>query len=242
MSQWGFYFNQERCLGCKTCMTSCKNWNEQRRGDAEVNKADLADRMVAVGQNEPRSNYLAYDNRTNYAEFRKYYMKENWRRVSMYDKGHTVATPGKGFQSNFDRRYISLSCNHCDKPACMEVCPVGNIVKDEKTGAVLYKDLCISCGSCKEACPWGAPQYYDAEHFSEYAQDDPARPKMTKCILCYDRINEGLKPACVAACWNRALDAGPVDELIKKYGEVRIIDHFKDLETEPNIIFRPKKG
>ena len=37
MSQWGFYFNQDRCLGCLTCKMACKNWNEKRRGDALIN-------------------------------------------------------------------------------------------------------------------------------------------------------------------------------------------------------------
>lgn len=38
MTQWGFYFDQTRCYGCKTCTVACKEWNEGRRGDAKINE------------------------------------------------------------------------------------------------------------------------------------------------------------------------------------------------------------
>ena len=35
----GFYFDQQRCLGCRTCTVACKEWNECRRGDASAHPA-----------------------------------------------------------------------------------------------------------------------------------------------------------------------------------------------------------
>ena len=240
MSQWGFYFNQARCLGCKTCITACKNWNELRRGDAKIHKMVLEQYMVKPGAFEDKTAYQADDNTTNWQESGKYYMKENWRRLDTYDRGATIfSDDGRTFTSDFDRRYISLSCNHCDKPVCIDICPTANISKDVDTGAVLVGEGCISCGRCKIACPWDAPQFYD-EDYASYTINDPARPKMTKCTMCYDRINIGLKPACVAACWNRALDAGPIQDLINEYGGIRTLDNFDDNSLEPNIIFKAK--
>lgn len=52
--------------------------------------------------------------------------------------------------------YRPIMCNHCDKPACAEVCPTGALHKDEYGLTVVDSDRCTSCGSCAKACPYGA--------------------------------------------------------------------------------------
>jgi anaerobic dimethyl sulfoxide reductase subunit B (iron-sulfur subunit) len=229
---------------------ACKNWNELRRDD-KFNVLNIENYKTVLGGTEKSSTYIdPATGANNYGEFRKYYMKEDWRRVETYDKGSVVLSEKNTFKSTFDRRYLSVSCNHCEEPACVKICPQRLIVKESSTGAVLTAyDSCISCGRCKEACPWDAPQFYD-DKYAGYAISDYKRPKMTKCTLCYDRINLGLKPACVAACWNRALDAGPMDELKERYQEhyVESLDEFADSavplldisSTKPNVIFKKK--
>jgi anaerobic dimethyl sulfoxide reductase subunit B (iron-sulfur subunit) len=252
MNQWGFFFNQDRCLGCKTCGLACKSWNDDRRGDALINtydaEKDKDKYSVAEGENERKDIYIDPDtSNTNYKEYGKYHMKENWRRISTRETGSTVLSPDFTFQTTVDMSHLSMSCNHCSKPACLDACPVGAIYKEESIGAVLVNmNICISCGKCRQVCPWDAPQYYD-ENFAQYALDNPKRPRMAKCNFCLDRINEGLKPMCVASCWNRALDAGPINELKKKYQDKgwtvsqTIAKQFEDLSTEPNILFKVKR-
>lgn len=129
---------------------------------------------------------------------------------------------------------LSISCNHCDEPACMAACPVGNIIKEEKYGLVIPLNKCISCKQCKAACPYDAPQF---------ATMDPNElPPMEKCTGCIDRLEKGLKPACVDTCPQRALDFGPEEEIVAKYGNVRTIEgEFADPSlTKPNIVFTPK--
>jgi anaerobic dimethyl sulfoxide reductase subunit B (iron-sulfur subunit) len=237
-------------------MLACKNWNELRRGDKDTNRLNIENYTVAEGANENAAAYIDPATGTNnYAEFRKFYMKENWRRVSTHDRGGVVLGTGNTFKTTFDRRYLSVSCNHCSEPACRDACPVGAIFKEETIGAVIVNSsMCISCGKCREACPWNAPQYYD-DNFARYNPDDPARPRMTKCTLCFDRVREGRKPTCVAACWNRALDAGPLEELKTKYSGIAggwqnpdEIEEFANSavpelgipSTGPNIIFTRK--
>ncbi|MEF9995950.1 MAG: 4Fe-4S dicluster domain-containing protein, partial [Burkholderiaceae bacterium] len=66
----------------------------------------------------------------------------------------------------------------------------------------------------------------------------------TKCTMCVDRLREGLKPACVASCPNRALDFGPLEELRRKYPQAtRTATGFKAedvAKTRPSILFRAR--
>jgi anaerobic dimethyl sulfoxide reductase subunit B (iron-sulfur subunit) len=129
---------------------------------------------------------------------------------------------------------LSISCNHCDEPACMAACPVGNIIKEEKYGLVLPLNKCISCKRCKAACPYDAPQFA--------TMDQKELPMMEKCTGCIDRLEKGQKPACVDSCPQRALDFGPEEEIVAKYGNIRQIQgEFADPSlTKPNIVFTPK--
>ena len=241
MSQWGFYYNQERCVSCKACTVACKAWNDDKRGDVNIN-VPLS--WLETGKYDNPSEYElgTGDGRQNFAEYSKYHMKEYWRRVTKTEYG-TIPP-------NVDVLSLSVGCNHCDNPACVTVCPMQIISKDSEYGVVLVDNTnCISCGKCQDACPWGAPQFYDPA-FRKFAENDPLRPRMTKCTLCLDRIREGLKPACVAGCLNRALDAGPIDELKQKYAgwsptaDNVPSDYVPSLgtNTKPNIIFKKRTG
>ena len=94
--------------------------------------------------------------------------------------------------------------------------------------ACLGKD---QCGLCLEACPYQAPQFGEEEN-----------ARMQKCDLCLDRLTEGEKPICVISCPLQVIDAGPLDELRAKYGDVRETEGFTySEELAPSITFKPKK-
>jgi anaerobic dimethyl sulfoxide reductase subunit B (iron-sulfur subunit) len=240
LKQWGFYFDQTRCVNCKACILACKSWNEDKRGDGAINP-ELT--WLNTGRYEEPAEYEnlpGSSGEQNFADYRKYHMKENWRRV--------FATEYGDIPPNVDVLNLSISCNHCEDPACVKACPTRCIYKDNEYGIVLIdkSKTCISCQRCRQACPWDSPQYYD--DVKKYAPNDPARPRMTKCDLCIDRIKEGLKPACVASCPMRALDAGPMDELKERYRDwTDKVDNFPEgnmpkvnTDTKPNIIFKKK--
>ena len=74
-------------------------------------------------------------------------------------------------------RSISVACMHCSDAPCTAVCPVDCFYQTEQ-GVVLHsKDLCIGCGYCFYACPFGAPQYPQAGNYG-------SRGKMDKCTFC----------------------------------------------------------
>lgn len=107
-----------------------------------------------------------------------------------------------------DRAALPHGCLHCDDPACANVCPTGaSRRRDDGIVAVEY-DRCIGCGVCLTACPYGARTINarDGWHFGA-AEPAPYENAPTqrlgvaeKCTLCADRVDEGLEPACVAAC------------------------------------------
>ncbi len=93
-----------------------------------------------------------------------------------------------------ERAFLSLACNHCERPTCLEVCPVKAYYKRDKDGVVVHEqDKCIGCGNCIRSCPYGAPRY------------NAALKKAEKCSFCWQRLDAGLKPACVLSCPVEAL-------------------------------------
>src|SRR6267142_1996990 len=56
-------------------------------------------------------------------------------------------------------RSISMACMHCTDAPCAAVCPVNCFYTTADAVVLHSKDLCIGCGYCFYACPFGAPQY-----------------------------------------------------------------------------------
>ena len=64
-------------------------------------------------------------------------------------------------------RSISVACMHCSDAPCATVCPV-DCFYTTNDGVVLHdKDICIGCGYCFYACPFGAPQFPETGAFQE---------------------------------------------------------------------------
>jgi DMSO reductase iron-sulfur subunit len=111
--------------------------------------------------------------------------ESGWRQVHTFNERRLPGIP---------LFHLSLACNHCAEPACLEACPALVYSRDTATGAVLIdRDRCIGCRYCSWACPYDAPRF------------DAARGVMTKCTFCNDRIHAGLQPACVDLCPTTAL-------------------------------------
>jgi len=64
---------------------------------------------------------------------------------------------------------------------------------------------------------------------------------MRKCDFCLDRHLNGRLPDCIEACPVRALDAGPLSELEKKYGAAKEAVDFKySKRTRPAVVIKAK--
>lgn len=98
------------------------------------------------------------------------------------------------------RRVFQVTrCNHCEKPPCVEICPVSAMFQ-RRDGIVDFNpEQCIGCKACMQACP------YDAIYL------DPTHNTTAKCNFCAHRIEVGLEPACVTVCPEQAIVAGDLD-------------------------------
>jgi anaerobic dimethyl sulfoxide reductase subunit B (iron-sulfur subunit) len=161
---------------------------------------------------------------------------KDWNNVSAGPASwKRVMTIEKGKYPDLFVAFLSTACYHCLKPTCLTACPVNAISKRQTDGVVVVdREACLGkdhCSMCMEACPYDAPQFGAEEN-----------AKMQKCHFCLDRLAENRKPACVDSCPLRALDAGPIEELQKKCGNVREAEGFVDAEKLiPSVVFKPKK-
>jgi formate dehydrogenase iron-sulfur subunit len=115
-----------------------------------------------------------------------------WRHVAFIEQ-----------QVEDDTRWLMSSdvCKHCTHAACLDVCPTGSLFRTEFDTVVVQADICNGCGYCVPACPFGV---------IDRREDDG---RAWKCTLCYDRIGDGLMPACATACPTESIQYGPLDEL-----------------------------
>lgn len=123
-----------------------------------------------------------------------------WRRVGEIEGGTFP---------HVRRFHLSMACNHCLEPSCLEGCPTSAYEKLDNGIVKHNADSCIGCQYCTWNCPYGVPQY------------TPQRRIVTKCHMCVGRIGAGNLPACVEACpvqaiqiekvnvaeWREAIDA-----------------------------------
>ncbi len=127
--------------------------------------------------------------------------------------------------------WISMSCNHCINPSCIESCPTGALQKRAEDGIVyLDQERCIGCLRCSKSCPYDAPQY------------NPKIQKVNKCDFCRDLLAEDKPPICVASCPLRALDYGPLDTLRQKYGNYSQTKGMPEANiTQPALVITPHR-
>ncbi len=137
-----------------------------------------------------------------------------------------------GTYPDFKRINISMACNHCDDPVCLKGCPTRAYTKFAEYGAVLQDpDICFGCGYCTWVCPYNAPQL------------DPVKGQVSKCNMCVDRLEVGLKPACVSACLGNALNFGVIENTPDNREQAKTeIPGFPRTDiTNPNIRFQQTK-
>jgi len=119
---------------------------------------------------------------------------------------------------------LAMACNHCEDALCMKVCPAGAIWRTDSGHVVIDREKCLGCHQCWSFCPYGAPQFNQRTR------------TMEKCTGCFDRVGEGVMPACATLCPTGALQFGKWAE-ISKQGSATTANFSDPSLTKPRIRF-----
>jgi anaerobic dimethyl sulfoxide reductase subunit B len=179
MTQFGFYYDAENCIGCHTCQVACKDTHR-----------------LSVG--------------------------ENYRHVSTY-------CTGSGYTPRL--YHVSMACNHCTKPTCMDACSQGAFKRTNEGLVLIEVNSCNGCGDCLDACPYEAITLTSSGIAG-------------KCDGCILLRSQGELPACVASCPQRVLEFGDIDVLRQTHSGEQLVSDVASLPnsypTQPNLVMRVK--
>ncbi len=211
--RWVMVMDLRKCIGCRACTVSCKSEND-----------------VSLGR---------------------------FRTVVQEKTMGTFPNTKKGF--------LPIMCNHCEGnkkdgiPPCVKECPEypgerltfttadgnkiryrGGATHKRPDGLILIeKDLCIGCGKCIDACPYGVRSF---DPFVK-AGKKPELQAADKCDMCKERVANGIDPSCVNTCQGRARIFGDLNDskseiamLVKKHNLAKNVLLPKE-ETDPHVFY-----
>jgi formate dehydrogenase iron-sulfur subunit len=118
------------------------------------------------------------------------------------------------FETSAGEVFVKKQCLHCWQPACAAACLTNAMFKTREGPVIWRESKCMGCRFCMVSCPFDIPKF-------EYHS---ANPRILKCDMCFDRLAEGKRPACVDACPTDALMFGQKKDLIE-IARVRVYNH-----------------
>jgi len=101
--------------------------------------------------------------------------------------------------------FVRRQCMHCVQPACASACLTKALYRTPEGPVVWREAKCMGCRFCMVSCPFDVPKF-------EYHS---AVPRIQKCRMCWERLQNGQKPACVENCPAEALTFGKRSELLE---------------------------
>jgi formate dehydrogenase iron-sulfur subunit len=235
----GFFTDTSVCIGCKACEVACKEWNSLPMDDShgvrdQVGLSGMSyDNTGQLGANSWR--HVAFVEQSRAVDLPMPAVglpgpvRRNGQEVpggpaDSRPEGDAGSGSAHGLLANHDVlnaealaeydpqtarsadrevRWLMSSdvCKHCTHAACLDVCPTGALFRTEFGTVVVQGDICNGCGYCVPACPYGV---------IDQRKDDG---RVFKCTMCYDRLTDGLMPACATACPTESIQFGNLDEL-----------------------------
>ena len=195
----GFFTDTTVCIGCKACEVACKQWNDLPSDGAQFKRGGSYDHTGELGAATWRHvrfvELLEPSPLAGEPEVLDLLALAEERAPGTVDVAQAVADMSKWV-------FMSDVCKHCTNAGCMDACPTGALIRTEFETVVLQPDVCNGCGYCIPSCPFGV------------VDRDMIDGRAAKCTLCYDRLEDGMEPACAKACPTDSIQFGPYEELL----------------------------
>ncbi|HEX8121801.1 MAG TPA: 4Fe-4S dicluster domain-containing protein [Solirubrobacteraceae bacterium] len=210
----GFFTDTTVCIGCKACEVACKQWNDLPADGAAFRKRSSYDHTGSLSASTWR--HVRFVEQTSPAP-----LPDLPAYGGVGGPGSGAGSPGgldgldepldlvaaaeaHGGPAQLDRwLFMSDVCKHCTNAGCLDACPTGALIRTEFETVIVQPDVCNGCGYCVPSCPFGV------------IDRDPYDGRAAKCTLCYDRLEDGLEPACAKSCPTDSILFGPYDELVE---------------------------
>lgn len=183
------------CTGCGACVTACRARNLAsiphpdhplpRPYPSWVRTSDWSDRTDEISRLTPY----------------------NW----LFIQSCTITVKG------VERRvFLPRRCLHCTNPQCVTLCSTGSLRQSPEGAVYISSSTCMGDGPCERACPWGIPQRQSGVGpYLNFAPRYVGNGQTFKCDYCRSLLASGESPACVAACPQGAMRAGPRKDIIR---------------------------
>lgn len=222
----GFFTDTSVCIGCKACEVACKEWNALPMDDAHGTRDVIGlsgmsyDNTGQLGANSWRHVAFIEQSRTVDLPDPTVGPPAAARQdvgVDLRDAGSLAKAqasvlnaealaeydPQTGHSADREIRWLMSSdvCKHCTHAGCLDACPTGALFRTEFGTVVVQGDICNGCGYCVPSCPYGVIDQREGDG------------RVFKCTMCYDRLTDGLMPACATACPTQSIQFGDLDEL-----------------------------
>lgn len=201
---WAFIVDTRRCIGCGRCVVACNRENGLPQEGEFVRT--WVERYVFASDGEV------------------YVDSPDAGRHGFADWGNDERYAGLEVKKSF---FVPKLCNQCERPPCVQVCPVAATYKTPDGVILVNRHRCIGCRYCIQACPYGARYLHPEERVAD------------KCTWCYHRITSGGRPACVEVCPVGARVFGDLrnpDSEVSRLVEQERLDVLKpDLGTVPRV-------
>ena len=216
-TRWVFLVDTQKCVGCGLCVKACKLENEVPY-DPPVTRT-WVERYVILKNGQTHIETPLGGNALIESPFGG---RDGYTDSKIDGKNIPPDQIAKGF-------FVPKLCNQCDKPACVQVCPVGATYRTLDGVVLVDRKWCIGCGYCIMACPYGMRFFHPVYKVAE------------KCTFCYHRIAKGMKTACIQACPFEARQIGnlkdPNDPVTKIIMNERVSVLKDEYGTKPQVYY-----